>query len=287
MPGATCSAAGEMMWHKTADGSDSYSLCYAPALREGSLGPSGTRGTFQCDRNSYFMVEAPRFCCQKPRIDIDGKTIKAQAEVCGDTQAEFNPETQEYRLVRGPSGAGTPEQMEEFFNAGFGDENPSPVGLNALNGHTPDPWATVNSQTCKGSKGTLVKFLGKNGRAEMCPTGTKPINGGPGYMSFVCDGSYTKEVRLHCCKVDGHVRCVKDLRDASVTSSNCNCSQSIFSDQEAGTNKDQVKTASMAVVAIAAMASSPTTLCSEKYLMYDSRIKGRSLSRKLIGWTFL
>merc|ERR1712129_472745 len=88
--GATCAAEGEMLWEKALDGSDSYALCYAPSVRAGALGPSS--GHLQCDRGSYFMVSAPKFCCKYARMQVSGQSVPAQGEVCGGLLAQYDAE---------------------------------------------------------------------------------------------------------------------------------------------------------------------------------------------------
>eukprot|EP00747_Dinoflagellata_sp_TGD_P167664 gnl/TRDRNA2_/TRDRNA2_192442_c0_seq1.p1 gnl/TRDRNA2_/TRDRNA2_192442_c0~~gnl/TRDRNA2_/TRDRNA2_192442_c0_seq1.p1 ORF type:complete len:291 (-),score=55.77 gnl/TRDRNA2_/TRDRNA2_192442_c0_seq1:54-926(-) len=218
--GATCSVDGEMLWSKDEKHDNAYSLCYAPSLKGGQMGPSG--GHMQCDKGSYFLFEAPRFCCRHPRTLIDGETQTAHNEVCGDVLAEFNQEDQQIRFVRGPSVMGSEEARLQLQKAGLGDLTPSPLAMAATQDKK---WHRVQETICRGREGTLVAWVGgeggKDGRTEFCPTRTPPVTG-VGYASWQCDGAYTKEVRMHCCKVDGQLHCVPSLVD-NTEGESCKC----------------------------------------------------------------
>lgn len=208
-----------MVWEKAPDGSDVYSLCYAPSLRAGSFGVSS--GRMQCDAGSYFMVEAPKFCCRHARIEVAGKRTDARGEVCGDVLAEFDHEHQKIRYVRGPTTTGSSEQLTELGSNGLGDGIPSHIAFQALKEGS--SWADVASTKCQGRSGTLISWLHSvpPNRAELCPTGTTPVQGA-GYWSWACDGMYTTESLLHCCKVKGKLRCVHRLSE-NERFSQCNC----------------------------------------------------------------
>merc|ERR1719506_433928 len=214
--GGMCSAEGDMIWQKTPDGRQSkYSLCYAPADRNSGTGPTG--GGLQCDANSYISLEAPRFCCRNPRILIEGEKLRAQTEVCGDVQAEFDPNAQKIRYVRGPSSDGTPELQEKLEASSVGTTLPSPIGIQAMREES--DWKLILSERCKGRDGTLIQW--PSGRVEMCPAGTQPVHGRD-YLSWQCDGAYKTERRLHCCMVKGKMKCVPHLVDQGA-SMKCNC----------------------------------------------------------------
>merc|ERR1719356_1498874 len=133
------------------------------------------------------MVEAPKFCCKKPRIELRGEGKKGNAvnEVCGHVV-------------------------------------PSPLAFDAVK--KTDIWKPLLNVKCKGVDGMAVRWLHSTppGRAELCPPGTTPV-GGAGYASWACDGLTTKEAQLHCCNVKGRMVCVRRFTDA--TSGNaCDCS---------------------------------------------------------------
>mmetsp|Transcript_45020 Transcript_45020/g.90884 ORF Transcript_45020/g.90884 Transcript_45020/m.90884 type:complete len:294 (+) Transcript_45020:142-1023(+) len=216
---STCSPEGEMLWEKTSDGRDIYSLCYAPSLREGSLGPTG--GHQQCDAGSYFTVEAPRFCCRRPRIDIAGHQEQAKGQVCGDLMAEFEQEGQRLRVVRGPTSSASQQQLAELSTSGLGSAAPSPLAFHAMK--DVGKWRQVGHRRCGGRSGTLIAWRHSDppGRAELCPTGTAPVHG-YGFASWACDGVYTQERYIHCCKVKGHLHCVNNLGEHRAWSQ-CNC----------------------------------------------------------------
>lgn len=218
--GKTCPADGEMLWGKSTDDVDHYSLCYAPTMKAGNPGPSG--GMLQCDENSYFMVEAPQFCCKNPRIEMGGKRIETKAEVCGDLLAEFNQGSQKLRLKRGPTSTGSSDQMAELDANSLGDDMPSPIAYwQAQQGND---WRPLNGARCRGRSGTMIAWTQSNppGRAEMCPTGTPPVRG-QGYASWACDGSYTKEKVYHCCKVKGRLHCVRNFSEQPEGVGACHC----------------------------------------------------------------
>lgn len=217
--GQMCNAGGELLWGKTPDGVDTYSLCYAPSMRTDRLGPSS--GHQQCDLGSYFMVEAPKFCCRRPRIDMDGKLVKATSKVCGDLLAEFDPETQRFKVVRGPTTTGSAAQLEQMGKSGLQNMTPLPEALQTMKDAC--SWKPVLNAKCQGSQGTLLKWSCSNppGRAEMCKTGTPPVQG-QGYSSWDCDGADIVENRFHCCTVGGKTHCVRGFVDATAVES-CRC----------------------------------------------------------------
>lgn len=234
----TCDPEGEMLWEKGLDGSDNYSMCYAPAMVGGNLGPTG--GRLQCDRNSFFFVEAPKFCCKNPRLDLDGTTVKGKGQVCGDILATFNSDAQLLKFERGPGKTATQEELDELWAHGGGDSVPSTIGLNAVKAHGED-WQNVLKTKCKGDRGTLIKWKRGN-KAEFCPTGTTPILG-HGYMSFSCDGFAINEAQMHCCKINGKLHCAKTLYDANALKGSCNCQQNSFAKSAAEHAEDQAAAA--------------------------------------------
>eukprot|EP00434_Breviolum_minutum_P006605 symbB.v1.2.005831.t2/scaffold343.1/size224757/8 len=202
-----------MLWSKGSDGSDNFSMCYAPALVGGGFGPSG--GHLQCDAGSYFFTESPKFCCTNPRVDINGTTVFAKKkELCGDTLANFNEDSQQIKFLRGPQANAKQEDLDDLAAAGRGD--------------TDEDWERVNQAVCRGDRGTLVTWTntkeGEKTHAELCPTGTVPVQG-RGYMSFQCDGHVIKERRYYCCKVNGLLQCSSNLVDTTAMNPNCNCHQ--------------------------------------------------------------
>lgn len=221
MTGQMCDADGEMIWGKSPEGEDQYSLCYAPSTREGQLGPSG--GHLQCDTGSYFMVEVPRFCCKNPRMEVAGERVEAKGPICGDLLAQFEPESQEIKFVRGPATTATAGQLEKLVDSGFGNKTPSRIAFEAMK--QSGDWRPIINSRCNGVWGTLVKWTHSDppDRAEMCNTGTPPVRG-PGYSSWACDGSYTVEAQLHCCSVKGRMHCVKGFVDNTAKKTEqCNC----------------------------------------------------------------
>eukprot|EP00440_Ansanella_granifera_P060925 gb/GFBE01066040.1/.p1 GENE.gb/GFBE01066040.1/~~gb/GFBE01066040.1/.p1 ORF type:complete len:288 (+),score=46.45 gb/GFBE01066040.1/:1-864(+) len=222
---ATCSPEGDMLWSKGLDGSDHFSMCYAPATFGGGLGPTG--GHMQCDAGSYFVEETPMFCCKKPRVDMNGTTVPAKGdELCVDTLAKFDEDSQEIKFTRGPQTTATKAQQDLLWSSGLGDTIPSPIGLKAVRPLAED-WHQVNKEACRGDLGTLINWKakpGQPGRTELCPAGTPPVSG-RGYMSFSCDGYAIKEERWHCCTVNGHLRCGRRLVDTSSMEKPCNCNQ--------------------------------------------------------------
>eukprot|EP00419_Tripos_fusus_P023530 CAMPEP_0172718834 /NCGR_PEP_ID=MMETSP1074-20121228/75153_1 /TAXON_ID=2916 /ORGANISM="Ceratium fusus, Strain PA161109" /LENGTH=271 /DNA_ID=CAMNT_0013544109 /DNA_START=73 /DNA_END=885 /DNA_ORIENTATION=+ len=215
----TCAAEGEMLWEKALDGSDSYALCYAPSVRAGALGPSS--GHLQCDRGSYFMVEAPKFCCRHPRIQVAGQSVPARGEVCGDLLAQYDAEQQQIKLARGPTTTGSDEQLADLNASATGDATPSQIAFHAMG--DAGKWRPSAITTCSGKAGALITWLNGDtpNRAEFCPTGTTPVQG-PGYASWQCDGMYSEDSLLHCCKVKGRLRCVNHIREQA-PGSQCNC----------------------------------------------------------------
>jgi len=202
-------------------GDDVFSMCYAPSLESASPGPTG--GHLTCDKATKFSVEVPQFCCKKPRIENEStndKKLFATAETCGDTLAAFNSTTQQLKFERGPASTATFEELSELQDGGFGNKAPSPVALKAI--REGKEWKPVIHTTCSGRLGTLIKWKDDpDGKAEFCPTGTPPVRG-EGYASWFCDGAYTQENRIHCCKVNGRLRCVNHLVDRS-TAAGCKC----------------------------------------------------------------
>jgi len=222
---STCSPDGNMLWSKGSDGSDNFSMCYAPALVGGGFGPSG--GHLQCDAGSYFFTESPKFCCTNPRVDINGTTVFAKKkELCGDTLANFNEDSQQIKFLRGPQANAKQEDLDDLAAAGRGDTVPSVVGFKAIK--KDEDWERVNQAVCRGDRGTLVTWTntkeGEKTHAELCPTGTVPVQG-RGYMSFQCDGHVIKERRYYCCKVNGLLQCSSNLVDTTAMNPNCNCHQ--------------------------------------------------------------
>lgn len=134
--------------------------------------------------------------------------------------------------------------MESLANNGLGALVPSPIALEAAKNKD---WKPVNSGRCSGSDGTLIQWMGSN-RAEFCPTGSTPVQG-PGWSSFACDDSYTKEATLHCCNVAGKLRCVNRFKDMTeAPANNCQCHQ-------VGGNKEEelvVATAAMPLMLLLA-----------------------------------
>lgn len=221
--GGMCSPDGDMLWQKSPDGKQNrYWLCYAPASRHGSgQGPTG--GSLQCEPNSYVSVEGPRYCCRHPRIMFNGVKLHAKSEVCGDVLADFDPAAQKMRLQNGPSTDGTPELIEALQQSSLGTLIPSPIGMEAMK--EGNEWKLLLGQRCQGRDGTLIKW--PTGRAEMCPTGSQPVQGA-GYMSWQCDSSYKKNFRLHCCSVKSgpggakKMKCVPNMVNQS-NSLGCQC----------------------------------------------------------------
>jgi len=222
----TCSSNGNMLWSKGADGSDHYSMCYAPALVGGGLGPTG--GHLQCDAGTYFFTESPKFCCNNPRIDLNGSTVLAKkSQLCGDILANFNENSQQIKFVRGPAANATQEQLDVLATAGRGDMVPTAVGFKAVK--KDEEWQRVTQAICRGDRATLITWThdGKEDesqKAELCPTGTVPVQG-RGYMSFACDGHVIKERRYHCCNVNGQLHCSPSLVDATSMDPPCDCHQ--------------------------------------------------------------
>lgn len=239
----TCDPEGEMLWDKNLDGSDSFSMCYAPSLVGGNLGPTG--GRLQCDRNSFFFVEAPKFCCKNPRLDLNGKTVKGKGKVCGDVLATFDSDAQLLKFERGPAKSATQEQLDELWGNGGGDSVPSTIGLNAVKDG--EDWQNVLKVKCKGDRGTLIKWKRGN-KAEFCPTGTTPILG-HGYMSFSCDGFATDEAKMYCCKVNGELHCARSLYDANPLKTSCECQQNSFAKPSAQPAEDKAAAAAAVVPA--------------------------------------
>ena len=90
-----------------------------------------------------------------------------------------------------------------------------------------EEWQRVNQAVCRGDQGTLITWQNQKGEhdtAELCPTGTVPVQG-RGYMSFQCDGHRIQEQRYHCCKVNGALHCATDLVDTTAMEPSCNCHQ--------------------------------------------------------------
>lgn len=216
---AQCDPQGDMLLNQDLDGHEVYSVCYFPSLKEGRLGPSS--GHSQCDEGSYFMVEAPRFCCRNARIELGGQRIKAKGEVCGDVLGEFHPEMQQFRVTRGPAATGSSTQLRQAAKDGFASSLPSPVGMQALSAGS--EWQPVGGAMCKGRMGTLVRWTHSDpaGKAEMCNAGSPPVRG-QGYSSWACDDSYIKESRKYCCTVKGHTHCVGTFTDMR-PGPTCNC----------------------------------------------------------------
>lgn len=216
-----CDPEGEMFWSQSGDqgSQEHHHLCYGPSLRQGRLGPS--LGRDQCDVGSYFMVEAPRFCARNARIDVRGTQVKAKGQVCGDLLAEFEPESQRLRLVRGPAVTGSAAQLDQLRASRWRVGAPSPLALEAMK--EAGDWKPALNAKCRGFLGTLLKWTHSKpaGRAELCKPGTPPVQG-PGYASWETDGFSTEEHRLHCCTVQGQLRCVKRLSAARPTEL-CKC----------------------------------------------------------------
>lgn len=209
-----------MLWSKSSDHKTiNYALCYAPSLSAGHPGPSG--GHLQCDEDSYFLVEAPRFCCRNARITLDGKKVEAKGEVCGDLLAKFQPEEQTWELEGGPTSTGTPEQLETLQVSAINENTPSPLAFEAMKNAY--KWSPILGDVCKGHDGTLINWTHSDppDRAELCPTGSSPVHGKL-HNSWSCDGKYTKQVHLHCCTVNGKLRCVHNLVETPPPSE-CHC----------------------------------------------------------------
>ncbi|CAJ1439220.1 unnamed protein product [Effrenium voratum] len=222
---STCSPEGNMLWSKGADGSDHYSVCYAPALVGGGFGPSG--GHLQCDAGSYFFTESPKFCCNSPRMDMNGTTVSSKKkQLCGDTLAKFNEDSQEIQFLRGPLANAKQEDLDDLAESGRGDMVPTAVGFRAVK--KDEDWDRVSRAVCRGDRGTLITWVntGKDDvqKAELCPTGTVPVQG-RGYMSFQCDGYVIKERRYHCCRVNGILHCNTTLVDTTAMEPPCSCHQ--------------------------------------------------------------
>lgn len=201
-------------------------MCYAPALVGGGLGPTG--GHLQCDAGTYFFTESPKFCCNNPRIDLNGSTVLAKkSQLCGDILANFNENSQQIKFVRGPAANATQEQLDVLAAAGRGDMVPTAVGFKAVK--KDEEWQRVTQAICRGDRATLITWThdGKEDesqKAELCPTGTVPVQG-RGYMSFACDGHVIKERRYHCCNVNGQLHCSPSLVDATSMDPPCDCHQ--------------------------------------------------------------
>eukprot|EP00929_Paragymnodinium_shiwhaense_P049752 TRINITY_DN25084_c0_g1_i1.p1 TRINITY_DN25084_c0_g1~~TRINITY_DN25084_c0_g1_i1.p1 ORF type:complete len:303 (-),score=40.43 TRINITY_DN25084_c0_g1_i1:69-977(-) len=222
LAGRQCSADGEMIWTKGDFGEDKYAMCYAPSLVEGAPGPTG--GHISCDAGApMFSVEAPKFCCHKPRMQnelVSNESTPAKGDLCADTLGEFDPATQRFRITRGPTTSGTLQNLASLQEAGLGDKSPSPMAFKGLKDGK--EWVSLPQAKCQGHAGTLVKFKDDpDGKVEYCPTGTSPVRGGD-YSSWFCDNAYTKEDRMYCCSVHGRVRCSKHLVDESNVAS-CHC----------------------------------------------------------------
>lgn len=206
-----CDADGEMLLSTTPEGAEVHELCYAPGApsrEDGFFGPGGAHQ--KCDAHSYFMVDMPRFCCKSPRIEIGDKSFKAKSKVCGDVMAEFEPDTQEIKTIRGPSTTATTAQLDMLASSGYSKEMPSVFAMEALeSAGMPKP---VTHFRCQGTSGTLVRWTHSEppDKAEMCNTGSPPVRGA-GYSSWFCDDSAVEEHMLHCCTVRGHIQCVKAL----------------------------------------------------------------------------
>lgn len=249
--GSSCPEDGLMVWKKTPDGlNDQYSLCYAPSVVMGPWGPSG--GQLRCEAGTYFTIAAPKFCCENPRQVLNGQVFHSDGDLCGDVLAHFDPAEQSIKFARGPSSAATEKQLGDLEKAGLGETAPSPLALSL-----PIPTKTyaVKTVNCKGRDGTLVKWPGDNSgkeKAELCPPGTSPVVPGASNMSWLCDGTYLNENRMHCCKVGKSYRCVSSLRDLT-DSSDCNCgglgARPQTSDgSEAEPKEDKVATASLSAL---------------------------------------
>lgn len=218
-----CSPEGEIVWEKGGPdcATDLYKLCHAPALVRGGKGASGEYK--RCDKDSYFMVDAPRFCCKNPRLDIAGSTQKPKKrEVCGDLLADYDPEEREWRVIRGPSSTGTPQQLAQLQKAGLGDAVPSPLALKAT--QYGKSWRPIRADLCQGARGTIIAWTNSDppGKTEFCPSGTAPVRG-KGWASWYCDGFFGRQEKMHCCTVDGKLRCVPHFEDET-NSSTLRCS---------------------------------------------------------------
>lgn len=206
----TCSASGDMIWSKDELGDDKFAMCYAPSLVEESPGP--TSGHFECDKGTKFTADVPKFCCHNPRMQnaMTGMNrVTADNEVCGDMLAEFDNENQRIRFTGGPSGSFTYADLAKLQDAGYGEIAPSPLALKAM--HDGWNWKNASRSVCLGKSGTMIRD-GKD--YEFCPTGTQPMKG-PEYASWLCDGLYTHQSKLHCCSLKGQTRCVKNFVDRS------------------------------------------------------------------------
>lgn len=214
--GGTCSPEGEMLWRKSADGkNDRYEVCYGPAFRNHAFGPSG--GHLTCDQGTYLSLTAPKFCCKNPRQTIQGQSLHAKEDLCGDILAKFDPGDQKIRWLRGPETDAPPRQRSLLQFAGLGDAIPSPIAFQALKDGS--EWKLLLGQRCKGRDGTLITW--PTGRAELCPTGSQPVQGRD-YASWQCDGFYAEEREVHCCEIRGKMRCVPHLSDQS-SNGGCTC----------------------------------------------------------------
>ena len=93
-----------------------------PNLRALSLGEKTFRrgeGPFSAAESSfagsYFFTESPKFCCSNPRLNVNGTTVYSKPhgaiyrpsladllrkkELCGDTLAKFNEDSQEIKWL--------------------------------------------------------------------------------------------------------------------------------------------------------------------------------------------
>lgn len=208
----------------------------------------------KCDPGTYVSLEAPKFCCRHPRMQIESTGEKAypKAELCGDLLAEFDPSDQKIRWKRGPDSDATPENFAHLQAAGMGAKLPSAVTFEAMKeGHE---WKLLLGSKCKGRDGTLIVW--PTGRAEFCPSGSTPVHG-DGYMSWQCDGMYKKEESIFCCKVNGLEKCVPNMVDqaASLT---CNCPGvgGASQDSDEDPKKGEVKKGSLSALAVLLLASS-------------------------------
>lgn len=220
---AMCSSAGQMVWSKDKDGISHYGICYAPSAIGAQIGPTSIGE--KCVENSYFVLETNQYCCKNPRIYIKGQRFSAHHPVCGDTMAEFDSETQKIRVTNTASTSGTAAQVNAVTGAGLGNLDFSPLTLLTKK----NEWKEVGKVTCVGQAGMLVKMIGTD-RAEMCAPGTPPIRG-PGYQSWMCDGTYIKPHRYHCCKLqDGTVHCVPKFSDQTARAA-CMCTGALAPDE--------------------------------------------------------
>eukprot|EP00931_Biecheleriopsis_adriatica_P103099 TRINITY_DN77985_c0_g1_i1.p1 TRINITY_DN77985_c0_g1~~TRINITY_DN77985_c0_g1_i1.p1 ORF type:complete len:283 (+),score=68.98 TRINITY_DN77985_c0_g1_i1:117-965(+) len=263
-PHTPCSENGDLLWSKGADGSDHFSMCYAPSLFGGGLGPTG--GHQQCDAGSYFFTESPKFCCKNPRLDIGGTTVLGKKDtLCGDVWADFDEDTQMIKFIAGPRSTAKKEQLQELWGAGLGDMVPSPVGFKAVKeGEEAQP---VIQAVCRGDRATLVVWKrppgsDKGSKAELCPTGTPPVQG-QSYMSFSCDGYVTQERRYHCCKVNGRLKCSARLVDTTSMEPPCNCKQNELGQPKAeakASGADAVEESSCAPLLLSFLAAGPASV---------------------------